>query len=292
MIARTAASSIWEAAHAGARAAAAQHGISLYWNAPQSEDDVQQQAMLIDRIVDQQYGGLIVAPDQPLALTTSIQRAVSRGVSTVVIVSPLPIPPRENLAYIVNDDEAAGRMAAMRVNEILHSKGSVAVLGVDPESLSELTILHSFQATMEQRFPGIMIADCRTGSHNQSEAQEIVDEALSTHPDLNALFTLSAVASYGALTSLQARDLSKRIKLVGFEQSAVLADKVRTGAMDSVIAEDSYEMGHEAMELLAMRRGQSMPPENRKLAPTLLTRENIDLPQMQHLVRLEWGVGP
>ena len=292
MIARTSASSIWEAAHAGAQAMAARHGMTMYWNAPSSEDDVQQQAALIDRIVEERYGALIVAPDEPLALTTSIQRAVSEGVKTVVIVSPLPIPPRENLAYVVNDDEAAGRMAAMRVNEILRGKGSVAVLGVDPESLSDLTILHSFEATVEQRFSGIVITDCRAGSHNQSEAQEIADEELNAHRDLGALFTLSAVASYGAITSIESRNLGKAVKLVGFEQSATLADEVRSGKMDSLIAEDSYEMGREAMELLAANRGHGMSPENRRLAPTLLTKKNIDLPEVQHLVRLEWGVKP
>ena len=292
MIARTTASSIWEAAHAGAQTAAAKHGMTMYWNAPQSEDDVQQQAALVDRIVEQRYRGLIVAPDQPLALTTSIQRAVSGGVKTVVIVSPLPIPPRKNLAYLVNDDEAAGRIAAVRVNQILQGKGSVAVLGIDPESLSELTILHSFEATMEQRFPGVTIADCRAGSHNQAEAQEIADEELNTHPELGALFTLSAVASYGAITSLQSRPPGRTIKLVGFEQSANLADKVRQGVMDSLIAENSYEMGRQAMELLAANREHSMAPENRRFAPTLLTADNIDLPEMQQLIRLEWGVKP
>ncbi len=292
MIARTAASSIWEAAHAGAQAAATQHGMTMYWNAPQSEDDIQQQAALINQVVAKRYGSLIVAPDQPLPLTTSIQRAVSRGIKTVVIVSPLPIPPRADLAYIVNDDEAAGRMAAIRVNEILHGAGSVAVLGVDPESLSELTILHSFQATLEQRFPEVTIEDCRAGSHNQSEAQEIADEELKAHPHLGALFTLSAVASYGAIASLHSRHGGRTTKLVGFEQSPTLADEVRAGVMDSLLAEDSYEMGRQAMELLAANRERSLPPETRRLSPTLLTAENIDLPEMQHLVRLEWGVKP
>lgn len=292
MIARTAAASIWEAAHAGALSAATQHSMAMYWNAPQSEDDIQQQAALIDRVVEERYSGLIVAPDQPLALTTSIQRAVSRGVKTVVIVSSLPIPPQLNLAYIVNDDEAVGRMAAERVSKVLHGKGSVAVLGVDTESLSELTILHSFEATLEQRYPEVTIVDCRTGSHNQSEAEEIADEELNAHPDLGALFTLSAVASYGAIESLQSRNPGRSIKLVGFEQSSTLADKVRMGLMDALIAEDSYEMGRQAMEMLAANRERSMPPEIRRIEPTLLTAKNIDRPEMQHLVRLEWGVKP
>ena len=264
----------------------------MYWNAPTSEDDVQQQAALIDRVVDEGYTRLIVAPDQPLALTTSILRAVSRGVSTVLIASPLPFPPRQNLAYVVNDDAAAGRMAAIRIGQILHGKGKVVVLGIDPESLSELAVLHSFEATVEQALPGIIIADRRTGTHNQAEAQEIADEALTTQHDLSAIFTLSAVATYGAMISLQSRGLSKTIKLVGFQQSPELADEVRAGLVDSLIAEDSYEMGYRAMDLLAANLGSKVPATDFKFQPVLLTRENIDRPEMQHLIKLEWGVAP
>ena len=292
MIARTTASPIWEAAHAGAQAVAVRSRRTIYWNAPQSEDDFQKQAALVNRIVEEQYGGLIVAPDQPLAMTTSIQRAVGKGIKTVVILSPLSIPPRANLAYISNDNAAAGRMAATRVNEILRGAGSVAVLGVDPQSLNDLAILHAFEETVEERFPKIAIVDRRTGSDNQVEAEEIVAEELTVHPELNALFTLSAAASYGAITSLESRDPAGKIKLVGFEQSPTLVDRVRSGRMNSLIAEDTYAMGQLAMEQIAASGDHAMAPANIKLQPTLLMRENIDLPRMQQLVRLEWGVEP
>ena len=292
VIPRTTAFTIWEAVHAGVQFAAEAPGVQVYWNAPTSEDDIQQQAALIDHVVDERYQGLIVAPDQPLALMAPVQRAVSKGVQTVVIVSPLPIPPQRNLAYIVNDDESSGRMAAMRIGQILGGKGSVAVLGINPESLSELTILHAFESTLEERFPGIAIVERRTGTHNQTEAQQIADEVLTTHRGLYAVLTLSAAASYGALAALQSKGLSETIKLVGFEQSVELGNQIRARAMDSIIAQDTYEMGYRAMQLLVQHRGESIPAQEIKLQPTLLTLENIDSPQAQHLINRDWGVRP
>jgi len=291
IIPRTTALTIWEAVHAGAEFAAGPAGIQIYWNAPTSEDDIQQQASLIDRVIDEHYQGLIVAPDQPLALMAPVQRAVSRGVHTVVIASPLPIPPRENLAYFVNDDEATGRMAALRVGSILKGKGRVAVLGINPESLSDLTILHAFETDLEKQFPQIVISDRRTGTHNDVEAQQIADEVLRAHPDLNAIFTLSAVASYGAIAALQSRDLTGKIKLIGFEQSVELGNQVRAQCMDSLIAEDTYQMGYRALTLLAEHRHGVLPAQEVKLTPTLLTRENIDSPQAKRLINQDWGHG-
>ena len=53
VIPRTTAFTIWEAVHAGVQFAAEGPGIQVYWNAPTSEDDIQQQAALIDHVVDE-----------------------------------------------------------------------------------------------------------------------------------------------------------------------------------------------------------------------------------------------
>lgn len=292
VIPRTTAFTIWEAAHAGAQFAADKAGIQVYWNAPTSEDDIQQQAAMIERIIDGRFQGLILAPDQPLALMAPVERALANGVRTVVIASPLPMPPRANLAYIVNDDVESGRMAAMRIGQVLHAKGRVAVLGISPESLSELTILHAFETTMEVNFPDIVIAERRTGTHNGTEAQQIADEMLATDRNLDAIFALSAAASNGAVAAMQVGGLTSKIKLVGFEQSVELANLVRTQAMDAIVAEDTYEMGYRAMQLLAANRGGAIAPQEVRLQPTLLTRDNINSPEVQHLINKDWSHRP
>src|SRR5580700_3084354 len=102
-IPRTSATMLWEPAHVGAQDAANSLGLDIYWNAPTREDDVAGQISLIERIVRDGDQGLILAPDQALALITPVRRALAMGVATVVIGSSLPIPPGDSLSYIVND---------------------------------------------------------------------------------------------------------------------------------------------------------------------------------------------
>jgi ribose transport system substrate-binding protein len=284
---QTTAVTIWEAEHAGSQFAAEKWGIPIYWNAPTSEDDIQQQGALVERITDEGYPALILSPDQTLALMMPVQRALAHGVRIVVVASPLSLPPSKNLSYIVNDDVASGRIAAMRVGQILHGKGRVAVLGVTAESLSSLAILHSFETSLETSFPGVEIAERRFGTHNGTEAQRIADEVLSTDRKLDVIFTLSSASSDGAFAALQSRGLTARVKLVGFEQSAELANLVRLGVMDSLVAENTYEMGYRAMELLA-HPPQEVPQEI-KLEPTLLTIDNVDSIQARTLINMDWS---
>jgi ribose transport system substrate-binding protein len=284
---QTTAVTIWEAEHAGSQFAADKLGIQIYWNAPTSEDDIQQQGALIERVIDEGYPALILSPDQTLALMMPVQRALAHGIRIVVVASALTLPASRNLSYIVNDDNASGRIAAMRIGQILHGKGRIGVLGVTAESLSSLAILHSFETTLEENFPHITIAERRFGTHNGTEAQRVADDVLATDHALDAIFTLSSASSDGAFAALQSRGLTSRIKIVGFEQSAELANLVRLGAIDSLIAENTYEMGYRAMQLLAHPAPQI--PQEIRLEPTLLTVGNIDSPELKTLINVDWS---
>jgi ribose transport system substrate-binding protein len=290
VIPQTTAFTTWEAEHAGAEFAAAKQGFHVYWNAPTSEDDIQQQAALIERIVEEKYPAMILAPDQAVALMAPVQRALQRGVRTVVVVSPLTLPPSDNLNYIVNDDAASGRIAAMRMGKILAGRGRIAILGVPPESLSSLAMVHAFETTLEERFPGITIADRRFGSHNETEAQQIADEVLATVPNLDGIFTVTSAASGGTFAALRSRGLAGKVKLIGFEQSVELANLVRSGQIDSLIAIDTYQMGYKAMESLAAAPGAG--PREIKLEPTLLTADNVDSPAVKSLINIDWSHEP
>jgi ribose transport system substrate-binding protein len=290
VIPQTTAYTTWEAEHAGAEFAAAREGFRVYWNAPTSEDDIQQQAALIERVVNEKYPAMILAPDQAVALMAPVQRALEKGVRTVIVVSPLTLPPGANLTYIVNDDAASGRIAAMRMGKILSGHGRIAILGVPPESLSALAIVHAFETTLEERFPGIVIADRRFGSHNETEAQQIADEVLATDPKLDGLFTVSSAASGGAFAALHSRGLARKVRLIGFEQSVELANLVRQGEIDSLVAINTYEMGYKAMQSLAEPPGSG--PREVKLEPTLLTADNLDLPSAKALINVDWSHEP
>src|SRR5215470_3862026 len=122
VIPRTTGMALWEPEHAGAAAAAIEHGMKIYWNAPTREDDVQGQIALIEKVIDRRYAGLILSPDQTLALMTLVRRALSKGIPTVIVGSALPLEPGGKLSYVLSDDEEAGRMAADRIGTIMHGK--------------------------------------------------------------------------------------------------------------------------------------------------------------------------
>lgn len=286
VIPRTTASTIWEAEHAGAEFAARRFEVRIRWNAPTREDDVQLQIGLVDRAVGQRCRGLILTPDEPRALMIPIQRALAAGVPTVVVGSALSLPPQRNLSYIVNDDEMIGRMAATRIGEVLHRKGQVAAVGIDPQSLSSLAILSSFVSVIEQQFPNISIVDRREATSNDLDSELVVNQVLLSHPHVGVIFALDSIGTLGAYLALKTRSLTSQVKVVGVQQSAELANAIRLHQIDSIIAEDTYQMGYRAVESLAL--GQTKRPSMVKLAPMLITADNVDSTTARPFITNDW----
>jgi ribose transport system substrate-binding protein len=286
VIPRTTSTTIWEAEHAGAEFAARRFGLRIRWNAPTREDDVQLQIGLVDRAIEQRYRGLIVTPDEPRALMVPIRRAIAAGVPTIVVGSALSLPPQRNLSYIVNDDEIIGRMGATRIGEVLHGKGEVAVLGIDPQSLSSLAVLGSFVSVLEELFPNISVVDRRAATNNDLDSEFVANQVLLSHPHVNVIFALDSTGTLGAYLALKSRDLTNRVKVVGVQQSVELANAIRLHQVDSIIAENTYEMGYRAVEALAL--GQAKTSGLVKLAPMLITAENVDSPAARPFITNDW----
>jgi ribose transport system substrate-binding protein len=284
VIPRTTGLALWEPEHAGAEAAAAEHGIKIYWNAPIREDDVQGQIALVERVIDKPYAGLILSPDQTLALMTLVRRAVSKGIPTVIVGSALPLEPGGDLSYLLSDDEEAGRMAAARIGTILHGAGTVAIVGINPDVAGILDRVRSFEATLAAQYPQIHIAEKRMGSFNVPYEQQTTEEVLASNPGLNVILAVTSDATRGAYSALSELHKTGTVKLVGCDQDLLLP--LTTSEIDSVIAEDTYQMGYRAVELLAQKR-QGKPVSGLiRFKPQLITKDNLNSPEIRRMLGL------
>jgi ribose transport system substrate-binding protein len=279
---------LWEPVHRGADAAAVKIGASIYWNAPTREDDVEGQIALIDQVMAKDYQGLVLAPDQALALITPVRRALVRGIPTVIVSSQLPISGGGKLSYVLNDDEAAGRIAAQRVAELVHGRGSVAVLGVNPDITGIMIRAQSFELFLAQNYPNVQITK-KKGSFNVLHEQQIAEETLKTNPGIDVMVGLMWASARGALSAIGTTPRRRAVKVIAFDPDGPLPFEIQN--LDSVIMQDMRAMGERAVELIGdERRGRPMPVSI-KLQPTLVTRGNIGTPEIRELTSMEWRQG-
>jgi ribose transport system substrate-binding protein len=266
---------MWEVEHSGATDAAEKLKCRLYWNAPTSENDFAGQISLIDKVVRSKYQGLIVAPNQPRAILAPLRRAVAAGIPVVVVSAPLDIPASGKLGYLVNDDEAMGELAAAEMARLLHGKGSIALVGLTRDAPGVICRIRSAERFLADRFPGIQVVGRLGGAFDSARAEQFIGNTLDSHPALKGVVSFTSRSTRGVHAALKSRSLQGAVRHVGCEQDSDLLDFIGNGEIAAVLAENTYRMGHDAVELILRSLAGEALPARSLVPPFLVTKENF-----------------
>lgn len=288
VIPRTSGSLLWEPEHRGAQDAAEGIGAQIYWNAPTREDDIAGQIALIEHAASGNYQGLVLTPNQSLALITPVRRALAHGLPIVIVSSPIPVPAGDNLSYVLNDEEEGGRIAARRVAQLLHGRGTIAILGINPDIAGIMVRAQSFERSLAQNSPEIHIAERHTGSFNVPHEQEVAEEALEAHPDLDAIVTLMWSSARGAMSTIDNNPKKFKAKVVSFDPEDML---FTSPSLDSVVVQNTRKMGNLAVKLIHARLSGRSAPSLMTLEPILVTRANANSEEVRHMTTMDWRPG-
>jgi ribose transport system substrate-binding protein len=286
VIPRTCGTWLWEAEHTGVERAANRYGLHVYWNAPMREDDVQGQIDILSRSVERKVKGIIVSPVEALPLRTSVHNALVRGIPVVVVGTDLGLAPGAKLAYVLNDEQSGGQMAARRIGQLLQGRGSIAILGISKRLTSTAERARSLEATLADEFPGIHVAFRSFALPTVSQEQQIAERLLVEGERVDAIVALTEASTRGAFYAQTEFNRTLTIRLVGFDQN--LLAPIRTGQIDSVIIQNTYQMGRAAMNLMAEEIGGGAKKQYVIVPPELVTKETIDSDKVKETLDLDW----
>lgn len=293
VIPQTEVTSIWEDAHGAALDSARSTGTVIDWKAPMREDDIEAQIALVDRVVNGNYQGLILAPNQAVSLISPVRRAIARGIRTAIIGSPLRVPAQGNLIYVLNDDVESGRLAARRVASRLNGHGNVAMLGINPDMAGVMIRARAFEESLNENYPGVRIVERRMGTFSVSHEQQVAEDSIRDHRDLNMVVALMPSSVEGSLAALKALRIRHTIKVIGFDSAVPLSFNIETFAvpdqeddLDCVIQQNTRAITQRAFELIQASLHNQMVPSVSTISPVLITRESIqsNLPELRDMV--------
>ncbi|MDR3727084.1 MAG: substrate-binding domain-containing protein [Terracidiphilus sp.] len=286
VIPRTCGTVLWEAEHTGTERAASQYGLYVYWNAPMREDDVQGQIEILTRALNRGAKGLIISPVEALPLRTSVYRALLAGTPVVVVGTDLGLAPGEKLAYVLNDERSGGQLAARRIGALLQGQGTVAILGISKQLTSTADRARSLEETLAQEFPKIHVVFRSLALPTVSQEQQVAEKLLAENSHVDAIAALTEFSTRGTYYALTEFNKTSSIRLIGFDQNLLVP--VRTGGIDSIIMQNTNQMGRAAMKLMAEEINGGAKQDYVVLQPLLVTRENIDSREVQEILDLSW----
>lgn len=288
VIPRQSSENMWVTEHAGINEAAARSGVGIYWNGPTEDGDLEQQIVLATRAQLSGNMGLILSPDNAFALNSVVERSLERGMSVVVVGTPLSLKPEKRLSFVLSDVETTGILAAQRLRDRLDGRGEIILLGLDPNSPDSNDRAIAFEKALRRLAPGIRIADRLKGPSSFGQAELAAEKAILANPNLRAILSLNTLATRGAVAALNTAQVKRSVLIVGCDQTADLLYLLRRGSIDALVVQDMHTMGSLAVrEVVAESRDERVPPYT-MVQPKLVVRENIDEPAMQDMLSMDW----
>lgn len=282
VIPRTTTTLLWESLHAGAADAARGSDLQIRWEAPADEGDTERQLSTLAASITRRDRGIIFAPDETLASRSLVLRAVKNKIPVVVVDDEFGPPAGPLLSYVSNDERIGAQLAAKRLTSVLHGRGSIAIVGINPRLEGELSREELFESALSELAPQIRVQVRRFGDSVITHQQQIAQELLRGHDHLDAIVALSSTATRGAYYARIAMEPHPQVVIIGFDQDLLLP--VRTGEVDAVIAQDTKTIGRVAMEDIRARVRGETEANTKLVPPLLLTRETLNSPQLSALL--------
>ena len=233
------------------------------------------QDKLLRDALDRDTDAVAISPVDPAAQKKIINEAASR---VPVITQDSDAPDTNRLFYLGADNLAAGKQAGELLKKALPQGGKIMVLvgNKDVQNAKE-----RFEG-LKQSVQGskVEIIDLMTDDNDHSKAKDNATEAMEKHPDLAGLVGLW---SYNGPAILQAVTNAKKIgkvKIIAFDDEADTLDGIKSGAITATVAQQPFEYGYQAIQLLAkiLKGDKSVIPADKKiLIPTIIVQKtNLD----------------
>jgi ribose transport system substrate-binding protein len=279
----------WKFVQAGAKKAAAElsaggTSVNLICRAPMREDDREEQAHILERLLKEGVDAVVLAPFDNRYLVEAVERAARAGIATAVIDSPLDSS--LIVSFVATDNKKGGALAADRVGSLLDRGGKVLLLryqkGVGSTEAREEGFAQRIRA-----YPGVeLLLSEQYAGVTRDAAKVAAEELLRKHADVNAVFTPNESSTAGMLMALQSVQQAGKVIFVGFDASEMYVDTMRYHRIHGLVVQNPFLMGELGVRTLAHHLAGKPVQKRVDIAPVMVTPDNIDKPDVQELLHL------
>ena len=100
----------WQSVQAGAVVAAREADVDIEWKGPPQETDFSRQIEIIDSMINARVDGIVMAPTEPTALVSVVERAAREGIPLTIFDSG--INTEDYVSFVATNNYEAGVLAA------------------------------------------------------------------------------------------------------------------------------------------------------------------------------------
>lgn len=250
----------WQAVKAGAEQAAVDYGVTITFEGPETEAQVDKQVEMVQAALDKNPAALCLAALDTQALIPQLERAQEAGIPVIGFDSGVDsdIP----LSTAATDNIAAAAVAADKMAELIGGSGQVAVIVHDQTSRTGIDRRDGFVNQIEAKYPDIEIVDIQYGAGDQLKSTDLAKAIIQAHPDLKGFFGANEGSIIGVLNAVSEMGKEGEIVVIGYDSGQQQMDAIRAGTEAGAITQDPIGIGYKCVEAAVKALdGETLPKE-------------------------------
>ena len=241
----------FQAMKVGATDETAKQGATLIWQGDPKEYSPATQIPVVDQVLAQQPDALVLIPTDPDALQAEVTKAVAANV-VVANVDTHVTDLSQVLTFITGDNADGGAKAADAIATAIGYKAGTkykVVVGLSSETATtNVARLEGFKKAIADKYAGVEIVDVAYSQSKPEVANTNVNNWLTKYPDLNGIFAIDGTNGQGAAAALQAKGLTGKIALVGYDAYPDNVKLIKTGVFTALVAQDPATEARQAVD--------------------------------------------
>jgi len=259
----------WAAVQKGAEDKGKQMGVNVVVVAPPQESDIQGQIALVEDQLAKKVSAIAIAPTDPNALAPVLEQAKKQGVGVVFIDTK---GANAGMTFIGTNNEVGAALAADYICKNVPKGSEVAILqGIITQSTGQARAQGSKKGLTAC---GMKVVAEQPADWDTGKAQSVMENIITGHPNLKAVFASNDNMALGAVQALKAANMLSKVTVVGFDANPNAAASVLAGEMKATVAQNPKNMGALGVEnALAVKQGKKIPAVI-DTGTVLVTKEN------------------
>jgi ribose transport system substrate-binding protein len=224
---------------------------------------------LIENALAKGVDAIAVNGSDTKPLLPALRRVVNEGVPLVLFDAPAEELEGQLAAYIGTDNKEGGQAGGEWLAEKLPEGGELAVLLCVAGHPVTRARLDGFKAGLgDAPFEIVATGDAEC---DRAKGRRVMEDMLSAHPDLDAVFSTSDTQSPGAVAALKAAGVDP--VFVSFDAQPEVTKAIAAGnVIDASIAQSARTIGAEAVKA-AVGAARGEPIEKSTMVPVTVVDE-------------------
>jgi rhamnose transport system substrate-binding protein len=246
MVVKSLGNGFFDAAHAGAREAAAQlKNVEIIYTGP-TTPSAEGQIDIVNSLISQKVNAIVISANDPNALVPIAKKAMQRGIKVVSFDSGLA---QEGRLMQLNPSNAEliGRKQLQMALDSIGGAGEIAILSASAQATNQNIWIDAMKHELQKSdFAKLKLVATVYGDDQSDKSYREAIGLLRSYPNLKAIIAPTTVGIVAASKAVVDENLVGKVYVTGLGLPSEMAGHVKSGAVKEFAIWNPIDLGYAA----------------------------------------------